>query len=343
MPRSLAETNGRPSRWLLVCVACLVVFPTAVRGQTRDVVGRWESVEVSSGGLGTMLTFFEDGTVAVSPGVVVDGPYRLDGSQLVWGDRRSEETVGEVTIVGDTLIEAFADHSVRSLRVGGPLPGEHAITGAWEALGATLGIGRFMTFDADVMRLRIPFGADRGTYIRDGDSLIVVVNLEGTEVWLHGFLRGTTLELGDAGGKRFVFRRARAHFDLGSRSPASSNGFPGRSNNKFAGMWSNIDPDSRGLTKLLISQDNGVWLAQAWGQCEPKDCDWGKVPLHLIGASVQDTSFDHAFATWEPRHAVTHVIMRLHGEELMVEGFTLFRDNSGRSNFRTAERLSRAP
>ena len=66
-------------------------------------------------------------------------------------------------------------------------------------------------------------------------------------------------------------------------------------NNKFAGMWSNIDPAARILTQILISQADTGLQFQAWAG----DRKWPELPLHLVGASVEDNSFEYAFASSE--------------------------------------------
>lgn len=103
----------------------------------------------------------------------------------------------------------------------------------------------------------------------------------------------------------------------------------------FLGTWVNIDPETGGLTQLVISTTDEGWQVHAWGSCEPTDCDWSTVPLHLIGSSVLDQTFERAFATWDPGFVTMHLMMRLDGDQLVVEDIHIFKDESGRSNYRS--------
>jgi hypothetical protein len=48
-----------------------------------ELLARWPSLETSSTGLGSMLTFHPNGVVDFSAGVVVEGPYRIEGDELI--------------------------------------------------------------------------------------------------------------------------------------------------------------------------------------------------------------------------------------------------------------------
>jgi hypothetical protein len=48
-----------------------------------SLVGRWRSVETSKGGIGAVYQFNVDGTLAFSPGAIVDMHYRVEGDQLI--------------------------------------------------------------------------------------------------------------------------------------------------------------------------------------------------------------------------------------------------------------------
>lgn len=70
---------------LLVLFAALplaIAQPPATNSAT-PLVGRWRSVETSKGGIGAIYQFNADGTLAFSPGAIVDMPYRVEGDQLV--------------------------------------------------------------------------------------------------------------------------------------------------------------------------------------------------------------------------------------------------------------------
>ena len=68
---------------------------------------------------------------------------------------------------------------------------------------------------------------------------------------------------------------------------------------------------------------------------------WKKVSLSLLGDNVGAKSLPYGFATWEFGFAVTHLTVRVEREELILESLTIFKDNSGRSNYRTVEKFKK--
>ncbi len=109
----------------------------------------------------------------------------------------------------------------------------------------------------------------------------------------------------------------------------------------FAGTWDNVDPATRVVTKVIVSVEAGRFQIRAWGKCSPTDCDWGTVPLHLIGASIGDQSFERAMATWDHSWGKSHLMMHLDGAQLVVEAIAIYKE-SGRSNHRELLLLRRS-
>lgn len=71
-----------------------------------------------------------------------------------------------------------------------------------------------------------------------------------------------------------------------------------------------------------------------------KENDLGQHPLHLLGDSVADESMKYGFASWELKSAITHyLILRTDDDQLVVETFRIFKDDSDRSNYRVLERF----
>ena len=52
---------------------------------------------------------------------------------------------------------------------------------------------------------------------------------------------------------------------------------------RILGLWRNVDPATRGITRLVISRHNGKVLVHAWGKCHPHDCDWGRATARREG------------------------------------------------------------
>jgi len=107
------------------------------------------------------------------------------------------------------------------------------------------------------------------------------------------------------------------------------------------GLWSNIEDDARGTTKLAISRNGNKWEIEGWGACHPSDCNWGKTSLHLLGTSISDTSSIRGLAVWDFGFSMHYVILRVEDKQLFVENFTVFKDNSGRSNYFGVEQFER--
>jgi len=48
---------------------------------------------------------------------------------------------------------------------------------------------------------------------------------------------------------------------------------------QFDGSWTNVDTNTRGITKLDIAVMGTNAKVQGWGSCHPNDCDWGRFRL----------------------------------------------------------------
>ena len=110
--------------------------------------------------------------------------------------------------------------------------------------------------------------------------------------------------------------------------------------NSINGEWANA---SSGL-KLKITQDAKGSSIEAWatGGGGTTEIPWGKTPLDRLGDNVAATNLPYGFATWDHGFKSTHLTARLDGDQLVVETFSVFKDGSGRSNYRTVEKLSKA-
>jgi hypothetical protein len=115
-----------------------------------------------------------------------------------------------------------------------------------------------------------------------------------------------------------------------------------RSQDRFVGHWTHENPETRGLTKIVIRKDDNDWLIRAWGACEPEDCDWGETKLSLLGDSADAQDLPYAFATWDHGFANTHIVLRIKAATLVAETYDIFKDNSERSNYRSVDRLKRS-
>jgi hypothetical protein len=107
----------------------------------------------------------------------------------------------------------------------------------------------------------------------------------------------------------------------------------------LVGDWRNANPEG-GLTRVVISvDDNAAWKIQAWRKCHPEDCDWGRIELQVFGDNVGDKEAKYGFAHWDHKFKDTYIIVRIEDKKLHVETFDIFKDESGRSNYRSTATL----
>ncbi len=108
------------------------------------------------------------------------------------------------------------------------------------------------------------------------------------------------------------------------------------------GEWISVNPRTRGISSIVVSQDGSGWSVEAWGKCHPRDCVWGSVALTPIGESVEDGSFNRGFAIWDAGFALKYVTFTVNRDRLTAETITVFKDRSRRASFRSVEVLRRA-
>jgi hypothetical protein len=113
----------------------------------------------------------------------------------------------------------------------------------------------------------------------------------------------------------------------------------------FIGSWVNTNVNTRGITRLVIQSSGSNQLSiHVFGKCSPTDCDWGTKQLVTYGTNVQDTN--HYFATTVYNQGFENSLLTLHavnGNQILLEDFTQFLDNSGRQNYHSADSFKRLP
>lgn len=109
----------------------------------------------------------------------------------------------------------------------------------------------------------------------------------------------------------------------------------------LAGKWVNCDAASRGLVSVILTAQGNALKVQAFGNCTPTPCDWGTVAgtaysdnVSGTGAVAFSAQFDAGFKTSILAGYLDHGV-------LVVENYTLFKDNSGRSSYFTREYFHR--
>jgi len=109
---------------------------------------------------------------------------------------------------------------------------------------------------------------------------------------------------------------------------------------QFAGDWSNVDTNTGGITTLSISISGASPNVHAWGKCHPTDCDWGAGTAFAFAPDVSSDLSSQAqalMAVFDAGFSETTLFIKPQGNRLSVQSYTLFKDNSGRSNYASSD------
>ena len=122
----------------LICVFILLPFFPSQTKPNQEIVGRWEAVETTRGGLGSRLEFNRDGSITFTFGPLLHGTYKLEGSHLttntVQSDGKQTTAIQEVEIQGDTLIQSSGEMKGMKIpfdRITSRDPSSSPIVGRW--------------------------------------------------------------------------------------------------------------------------------------------------------------------------------------------------------------------
>ncbi|MDQ1260978.1 MAG: hypothetical protein QG575_159 [Euryarchaeota archaeon] len=114
---------------------------------------------------------------------------------------------------------------------------------------------------------------------------------------------------------------------------------------QFAGSWTNVDANTRGITNLDIAMMGTDAQVHAWGKCHPTDCDWGTVQAQAFAPDVSSdvlSGADTLIAVFTTSFSQTTLVIKPAGNRLKVDSYDRFMDNSGRSNYLASYTLQRA-
>ena len=115
--------------------------------------------------------------------------------------------------------------------------------------------------------------------------------------------------------------------------------------NQFAGKWTNVDKNTRGITTLDIQVNGNDVSVQAWGSCQPTDCDWGRVTGYAYAPNVSSNlagSAQAVSAVYQTGFSQTTLIIKPLGNQLQAQVLTRFTDGSGRSNYTATYNFNRS-
>jgi hypothetical protein len=101
------------------------------------------------------------------------------------------------------------------------------------------------------------------------------------------------------------------------------------------GTWVNVNPATRDIVKIVLTNVGGALGVHAYGACTPTPCDWGQVTGQAYSASVAGGAAVAFTASYQFGFKRTILTGHLNGEQLIVDDFNVFEDGSGRAAYFT--------
>jgi hypothetical protein len=199
---------------LAAVLVCLGMSPEPARAADPPLIGRWESVVRSTGGIGQVIELRPDGTMTQWTAVLVELTYQVHGPLLLTfyrhpGSGATETQAAGIRFDGDTMIQkdpqAGGETRLTRKRTGGPQ--DPPIVGVWSTPHET-GQTAFLLYTTDGrVVFRLPIRADRGEWSASGDQLTLAAG-PSTSATVRYTVQGDRLVLIDGVGKRIVYTRA---------------------------------------------------------------------------------------------------------------------------------------
>ncbi|AHM59363.1 hypothetical protein D770_05480 [Flammeovirgaceae bacterium 311] len=85
------------------------------------------------------------------------------------------------------------------------------------------------------------------------------------------------------------------------------------------GTWINKDPNTRSITKVIISNQGRT--IRVFGKCSPKDCDWGEKPVSVVVAGSKYR------AVYDQGSATSNLNLTLAQNSLSIQNNRTYKDN----------------
>jgi hypothetical protein len=190
------------TRILLRSVVALVAFgagpleaQSAHGATTTSIVGIWEAVARSAGGLGSTITFSPDNSLSFTLGAMVDMSYRRVGDSLFVTSADGALPPASIKFVSDTLIVTRGDREQRETRLTPKTTGD-PLVGLWTYKHYT-GVTAYEEYDPDgAFHSRVPIRTLTGNYVVAGNTAVMhLMGDGGGDRTVNFAVAGDTLQL----------------------------------------------------------------------------------------------------------------------------------------------------
>jgi predicted acyltransferase len=163
------------ARFILVAAPLWLSGNAAAQGVVAvpgALLGSWEAISRSEGGLGSTIAFAPDNTLTFTMGAMVDMSYRRSGDSLFVTSPNGDLAPAKVAFVHDTLVVTRNGREQRETRVGSAVAG-NALVGNWTYLHYT-GVPAYEEYTATgAYHLRVPIRTLQGNYTAFGDAAML--------------------------------------------------------------------------------------------------------------------------------------------------------------------------
>jgi hypothetical protein len=160
-----------------------------------SLLGTWEAVARSDGGLGSTLYFGSGNSLTFTVGALIDMKYRRVGDSLFVTDQVGNARSSQTRIVGDTLFETKPKGVQKKTRVGAAVRGD-SLLGLWTYPHYT-GVAAFEEYTPDgQLHLRVPVRTLKGNYVTAGETAMLhLIGDGGGDREVKFAVSGDTLQL----------------------------------------------------------------------------------------------------------------------------------------------------
>jgi hypothetical protein len=195
-------------------VPCVAAAQTGTAG-SASIIGTWEALSRSPGGLGSTIAFGPDNTMTFTIGEMVDMSYRLSGDSLFVTNADGDLPAAQISIVKDTLVVTRDGREQRETRVSEPprdsVGGDaDSLVGLWTYRHYT-GVPAYEEYTSDGgYHLRVPIRTLKGNYTTAGNSAMLhLMGDGGGDRAVKFAVAGDTLQLTWNGQTTRYLRAAR--------------------------------------------------------------------------------------------------------------------------------------